>query len=225
MPVEPAMKALPLLCGLMLLAGGPVFAAKVYKWTDEEGNVIYSDTPRPGAVEIDIPTEPAGIVPVPPEKIPAPKPLEAAAGYGSLIIASPRSDQVIEDAGGAVNVSLALAPALQADKGHAIRLRLDGQALDARYTEAEITIPSVERGTHTLEAEVVDPSGAVLIASSPVTFTVQAPSMMGPAGPDIYEPVYPPPSYEKVYPPMGPPPATGRPKPIYPPQPQPSPSR
>ena len=194
------------LFGLMLLAAGHSFAAKVYKWTDENGNVIYSDKPRPGAVEIDVPTEPAGIVPVPPEKVAVPKPpAGGAAGYGSLIIASPSNDQVVEDRGSGVSVSLALEPALQTDKGHAIRLRLDGQALAARYTGGEITIPSIERGTHTLEAQIVDPAEVVLIASAPVTFTVQAPSSQAPTGPDVYEPAYPPQPYPPVYPPVYPP--------------------
>ena len=91
MPIEPFMRAVALLCGVILLAAGHAFAAKIYKWTDEKGNVIYSDKPRPGAVEMEVPTEPAGIVPVPAERMPAtkPPPGEAVARYGSLIIAAP----------------------------------------------------------------------------------------------------------------------------------------
>jgi hypothetical protein len=217
-PVGLTVKAAAFLCAIMLGAAGHALAAKVYKWTDERGNVIYSDTPRPGAVELDVPTEPAGIVPVPPEKMPVPKPPaagEAVASYGSLIIAAPSNDQVVEDRGSGVSVSLALEPALQVDKGHAIRLRLDGQALAARYTAGEITIPSIERGTHILEAQIVDPSEVVLIASAPVTFTVQAPSSQAPTGPDIYEPVYPPQPYPPTYPPVYPP------RPLPAPRPQP----
>lgn len=36
---------------VLLLAGAPVFAAKVYKWVDENGRVHYSQTPPPGSQE------------------------------------------------------------------------------------------------------------------------------------------------------------------------------
>ena len=131
-------------------------------------------------------------------------------------MASPAKDQIIEDPGGWVSVSLAVEPPLRVSQGDAIRLKLDGQTLDTRYTGSEIAIPSVPRGTHTLQAEVVNPAGTVLITSASVTFHVQEPSSQAPAGPDIYDPVYPgqpyPPTYKPVYPPQ-PYPPQGRPKP------------
>jgi hypothetical protein len=205
-----------LMATLLVLAPGLGESAKVYKWTDREGNVIYSDRPRPGAEVIELPTEPAGIGPVPPQQLPEPKAPTPGSIYGALIVASPSNDQIILDPGGRVDVSLAVEPPLQVSQGDAIRLNLDGQTLDTRYTGTAIAIPSVPRGTHTLQAEVVNPAGNVLIASDPVTFHMQAPSAQAPAGPDTYEPVYPgqpyPPTYKPVYPPQ-PYPPQGRPKP------------
>ena len=208
--------ALLLAAALAALVPPAAQAAKVYKWTDPAGNVVYSDSPRPGAEVIDLPTEPAGIVPppagkAPPAKAPAPGPL-----YGALILAAPSEGQLISDPAGWVNVSLAIEPPLRVTQGDAIRLRLDGQALDTRYTGSEIAIPSVPRGTHTLQAEVVNPAGNVLIASGSVTFYMHAPSSQAPAGPDIYPQTIPgqpyPPTYKPVYPPQ-PYPPQGRPKP------------
>ena len=204
-----------LLVALLVLASGAGEAAKVYKWTDKQGNVIYSDSPRPGAEVIELPTEPAGIGPVP-GRAPAPRPPVPGPAYGALIMASPSQGQIIEDSGGWVNISLAVEPPLRVSEGDAIRLKLDGQTLDPRYTGSEIAIPSVPRGTHTVQAEVVNPAGNVLITSASVTFHVHEPSSQAPAGPDIYDPVYPgqpyPPTYKPVYPPQ---PYTpqGRPKP------------
>jgi hypothetical protein len=205
-----------LLFALLLL--GPAWgqAAKVYKWTDEQGNVIYSDSPRPGAEEIEVPTEPAGIVTVPPGQMPPAKDVMQRDGYASLIVASPSSDQIIDDPGGTVTVSLAVEPPLRTREGDAVRLNLDGQTLDTRYTGSEIAIPGVPRGTHTLQAQVVDRAGTVLISSAPVTFHMHAPSSQAPAGPDIYQPTYPGQPYPPVYPPVYPPqpyPPQGRPKP------------
>jgi hypothetical protein len=206
-----------LLAVLLLFAPLCGHPAKVYKWTDAQGNVIYSDTPRPGAEEIDIPTEPAGIAPVRPEQMPPAKPQAPGQLYGSMLIASPSEGQVIEDPAGWLNVSLAVEPPLRVSEGDAIRLKLDGQVLDTRYTGSEIAIPSVPRGTHTLQAEVVNPAGNALIASAAVTFHMYAPSAQAPAGPEIYDPVYPGQPYPPVYPPVYPPqpyPPQGRPKPV-----------
>jgi hypothetical protein len=221
----------PALLGvLLLIAPGLGQAAKVYKWTDNQGNVIYSDSPRPGAQEIEVPTEPAGIVPVPPQQIPRPKPPTPGSVYGTLIVASPSNDQIIDDPGGWVNVSLALEPPLRVSQGDAIRLKLDGQTLVTRYTGSEIALSNVARGTHTLQAEVVDPAGNALIGSQSVTFHVQQPSIQAPAGPPpgdqppMYPRTYPPqpypPTYTPVYPPQ-PYPPQGQPKPNLPPTPQP----
>jgi len=212
------MKAVAILGAVLLIGPIAVHAAKIYKWTDAQGNVIYSDTPRPGAIEMEIPTEPAGIVPVPPEDLAQPQQpvAQPAAAYEVLSVLSPADQQILENTGGWVNVSLAVAPALRAADGHTIRLRLDGHTLDTRYPGGEIAISNVPRGQHTLEAEVVDPTGAVLISSAAVTFTMQDPSSQAPAGPDIYPPTIPGQPYPRTYPPVYPPqpyPPQGRPKP------------
>jgi hypothetical protein len=193
-----------LLCVMLLIGSSCCYAAKLYKWTDEQGNVVYSDTPRPGAVEIEVHTEPAGIVPVPPGATPAEPAAPAAGGYDSLIIAAPADQAVLEDPEGRVGVSLVLAPALQTDAGHAIQLRLDGRALETRFAASEIVLTGVERGEHVVQAEVVDANGTVLIASAAVTFVQHRSSELAPRGPDIYPPAVPPPPYPPVYPPVRP---------------------
>ncbi|HEY7757778.1 MAG TPA: DUF4124 domain-containing protein [Burkholderiales bacterium] len=212
------MKAAAILGALLLLGLSAAQAAKIYKWTDPQGKVIYSDRPRPGAVEIEVPTEPAGIVPVPPRDAAQPgQPASRPAAYRTLKVVSPADQQVLENIGGLVNVSLSVDPSLQVAEGHAIRLRLDGRTLDTRYPGAEIALSNVERGEHTLAAEVVDRAGAVLIVSAAVAFTLHEPSSQTPAGPDIYPPATPaqpyPPVYDPAYPQQ---PQQGRPKPTNP---------
>jgi hypothetical protein len=203
---------------IALAALGPATgqAAKIYKWTDAAGNVVYSDSPRRGAEVIDLPTEPAGIVSLPPGQAPPAKRPATSSLYGALIIASPSEGEIILDAAGGVSVSLAVEPPLRVSQGDAVRLRLDGQTLDIRYTGSDIAIAGVPRGTHTLQAEVVNPAGNVLIATGSVTFYMQAPSALAPAGPAIYPQTIPgqpyPPTYKPVYPPQ-PYPPSGRPKP------------
>ena len=209
-----------LLLALAFFGSGLACAAKVYKWTDEQGNVIYSDTPHRGAIEIELPTEPAGIIPVPPDKMPTSKQPAAAEqsgeSYTMLTIVSPTNEQVLDNPQGRVNVSLRVEPSLRGEQGHTIRLVIDGQPIDTLYTSDEIVITDVERGTHTLQVEVVNRAGNALIASEAVTFHIHEPSRLAPAGPDIYPPVYPPQPYPPIYKPVYPPqpyPPQGRPKP------------
>jgi hypothetical protein len=169
---------------MLLACARPACADKIYKWTDEHGNVIYSDQPRPGAEELDISTEPAGITPLPADVRPAQKPSEAAKPYDSLLIAAPLGGAVLDDPEGRVSVSIVLAPSLRADQGHAIRLLLDGRVLGTRYAGSEMTLENVERGEHTLQAAVVDASGTALITSGQVAFVQQRPSRLAPRGPD-----------------------------------------
>jgi hypothetical protein len=222
------MRVFALLCVTLLLSPAVASGAKVYKWTDDDGHVLYSDQPRPGAQEIEVPTENAGIEPIPAEQRPAKPPaLDAISGYGSLIIVAPANNQALDDPEGRVNVSLVVEPALREDQGHALGLRLDGRALETRYAGTDIVIAGVERGRHVLQAEVVDGAGKVLVTSAPVTFVQNRPSQLAPAGPPtgdeppIYDPAYPPqpypPTYQPVYPPQ---PYTpqGQPKPSPPPR-------
>jgi hypothetical protein len=212
----PTMKPAAILVALLLAAPVAAHAAKIYKWTDPQGNVIYSDTPRPGAIEMDVPTEPAGIVPVPPQDRAEPdKRAAQPAAYDRLSLLAPTDGQIVQSPGGWVDVSVEVAPALNGADGHDIRLRLDGQTLAARHPGTDFSI-SVPSGQHTLQAEVVDRAGAVLITSAVATITVQEPSAQAPAGPDIYPPTIPgqpyPPTYNPPYPPQ-PYPPQGRPKP------------
>src|SRR5512134_1499498 len=196
----PTMRAAATLVALLLAAPLAAYAAKIYKWTDAQGNVIYSDTPRPGALEMDVDTDPAGIVPVPPQDAVQPRPVPAEpTRYRTLLVVAPAEQQLVENTGGWISVSLVVEPALRGAEGHAIRLRLDGQTLATRYPGGEIALSNVTRGEHTIQAEVVDPAGAVLITSAPVTFNVAEPSAQAPAGPDIYDPAYPPQPYPPTY--------------------------
>src|SRR5512134_563600 len=97
----PTMRAAATLVALLLAAPLAAYAAKIYKWTDPQGNVIYSDTPRPGAIEMEVPTEPAGIVPVPPQDRAEPgKRAAQPAAYDKLNLLAPTDGQIIQSPGG-----------------------------------------------------------------------------------------------------------------------------
>jgi hypothetical protein len=94
---------------------------------------------------------------------------DAGAAYASLAIAAPLHDEGVRANDGTVTVVVAVEPALQS--GHQVEILLDGQPV-AIAAATSITLTDLERGTHSLEARIVDPSGAILLSSALSTFHV-----------------------------------------------------
>lgn len=163
-----------------LLASGASFA-QAYKWVDADGVVHYSDRPQPGAEEVDLATtQPARRAS---RRTPASTaaqddaaPAEPATPfrYESLSVAAPGSEETLWNIEGVLNVSLALSPALQ--PGHRVRVYFDGTP--QFVTGTNFQLQEVYRGTHNLQAEVLDQNGTLMIRSAPTRFYVQQTSIL-----------------------------------------------
>lgn len=154
--------------------------AEIYRWTDDAGNVIFSDTPRPGAevVELSEPTiVPAITPPADPGKA---QPRAVARPYATLAIARPANETTLRNTR-TVNVGIDISPRLQTQFGHRLQLLFDGQAVAPPATRTTFTLSDVDRGAHTLQAEVVTVSGEVLEQSPVSQFFVHQPSVAGQA--------------------------------------------
>lgn len=156
----------------------PVLAIDVYRTVDENGNMIFSDTPVAGAEKIRVDQ----IKTVAPDQIPKfeyTSPPKAVDAYSRLEIVSPEHDSVIQSDNGNVTVSAALEPALNLRAGHYLVLYLDGNEA-ASGTSPQFILSNMERGTHTLNISVVDQSGKQVISSSAVSFTLYQHSTLHP---------------------------------------------
>lgn len=157
----------------LLVAGAA--AADTWTWTDEEGVVHYADRPHPGATRIEIAEPNTSQSPAARQRdkttTGADSTPEAAAAfrYESFAVASPRAEETLWNIEGVLNVSLALSPALR--PGHQIRVYFDGQPRMVSGTSLQLE--EVWRGTHNLQAEVIDATGKMLIRSKPSRFYVQ----------------------------------------------------
>jgi len=150
---------------------GSIASADVYRWVDEEGNVIFSDTPRAGAEKVEL--KPTTIIPGKPldtgmeesvaNVVAVPLP------YSSVTVVAPAADETLRDQQ-TVAVDVSTEPALQVDFGHKIQLYVDGAAFGAPTAAGHFSLPTVERGTHQLAAAVVDASGAELARSTTSVF-------------------------------------------------------
>jgi hypothetical protein len=150
---------------------GAIARADVYRWVDDEGNVIFSDAPRAGAEKIEL--KPTTIIPGRPvdatveegafDSVPEPRP------YSKVTVVAPAADETLRDQQ-TVAVDVSTEPALQVDFGHKIQLFVDGAAFGAPTAAGHFSLPTVERGTHQLAAAVVDASGAELARSTTSVF-------------------------------------------------------
>lgn len=170
-------------------------AQTVYRTTDAQGNVIFTDDPDRGGQAYEPPN-----LTVVPSRVDsgdarmAPRietdgsaatasPGQPFMPYDSFTIHSPANETTLPlGAGGGLQVELGIEPALRED--HRVRLLLDGRvSQSAMHTEA-FMVTGIERGEHVLQAELLDASGEVRHRTSPVTLYVQRASVNLPQNPN-----------------------------------------
>lgn len=162
--------ALILLAAVALPAG-----ADVYKWVDTQGNVTYSDTPQPGAEEIDIGPLQTYEAPALPRFEPAPKEPEPP-GYGEFRVIMPIDDETLRDNGGNIEIKLALSPQLSGT--HKLAIFMDGRDLGGDGRAMSVNLQNVDRGTHTVYATVVDEKGKQVAKTRSVRFYLHRGSLL-----------------------------------------------
>jgi hypothetical protein len=160
----------------------PVQAAVVYKWTDADGVVHFSDQSAPGAERILTSTgaTPGGAVPAPSSSAPPakPTPQASAVAFTQFAIVSPANEETITG-NQPVNVHLAVDPQLKPTQ--AITWYLNGNALSNQAADAtQFSLPDLPRGTYTIAATVVDQASGETKSAETVTFYVARPSLLSP---------------------------------------------
>jgi len=154
-------------------------ASRIFKTVDENGNVVFTDIPpKEGqsgeAIAVETPnTFQAAQSESREQWIVDPTDEESEAEpftYTSLNISAPSNDEAIRENAGNINVVAEVKPELQI--GHRVRILMDGKPEQAA-AQMVFMLPNVDRGTHSVQAEIIDDSGKVLITSAPITFTLQ----------------------------------------------------
>lgn len=153
--------------GLALACAGGAAAAP-YKWVDKDGNVHYSDKPPPSGVKAEqVELKPLTEVNSPPPAASsdaaapaAPEEQAASGSYTAMRITSPADQATLRDPSAAINIGVALEPALM--DGDRIEYTLDGKVVAS-------PIAGLERGTHRIGARVLSENGGEKIAAAEVT--------------------------------------------------------
>ena len=167
---------------LAALAAFAAQGAVVYKWTDAEGVIHYSDQPVPGAEKIFTAASPnAGgatpgeraASPATPEKNPA-----QGLNYNQFAITSPAPDQTFFG-DEPINVHLTLDPELKPNQ--TITWHLNGKQLDNQGdATTQFTLPHLDRGTYAIAATITDQQTGQSQSTGSVIFFVRQPSVLAP---------------------------------------------
>jgi len=170
---------------LGLVATCAVDAAVIYKWTDADGVVHYSDQAVPGAEKIVTSSSSSsssnGIgrgAHASSADTPGKKATPARLEYADFAIESPTKEQVFfgEEI---IPVRLRLDPELKPN--HTISWYLNGSPLtDQAPTSRSFTLQSLSRGTYQISATVTDTVTGESQNSEGVTFYVRQPSELSP---------------------------------------------
>lgn len=162
-------------------------AAQVYKIVDKEGNVIYTDTPpQDGSKPVKL--RPISVIEAPTyEKKPGPD--EESTGdedakemsiaylrknYKDFAIVAPQQEESIWNPQRAINVAWNAGYRLQ--EGMQVTVFLDGNQ-QATTSEQIIPLTGLDRGEHTITAELRDAGNRRIASAEPVIFFIRQPSL------------------------------------------------
>jgi hypothetical protein len=151
--------------------------ADVYRWTGDDGTVIFSDTPQAGAELIEL--NETTVVPAQEARRRTERrsPSQAQQNYASLVIINPANEATFRNVS-AITVSVALNPVLQVDAGHKLQVYLDGAAYGSSSTSSQIALADVVRGSHQVAVAVLDEGGREMLRSATSQFFVHQRSIL-----------------------------------------------
>lgn len=163
--------------------------AKVYKSVDEKGHVVFSDVPKPGSKEVDIPSlsvhqtgsaaKSGDLAPslLPANAAPANEPVIAPTSKRPAIdgvkkeytfsLVMPSNQDTIWSNEGIITVEANISPDLQ--EGDQLAVLVDGSILAKSPKNIPIQLKNIDRGEHTVQVQILDARGEVLKQTSPVT--------------------------------------------------------
>lgn len=154
--------------------------AEVYRYTDENGNVVYTDEPREEAERIkvrEIPTVNLPDVPLTPEALTREEEAEEPVRtepYDLVGFSEPDNNSAFWSGSGNVALAVEATPPLR--ENHAFEVLVDGEPIGVDPSGL-FTVQHMDRGTHTATVRVIDSDQNVVQTGQSITFTVHRPSV------------------------------------------------
>ncbi|NNJ92602.1 MAG: DUF4124 domain-containing protein [Gammaproteobacteria bacterium] len=157
-------------------------SAELYKWIDQDGVVHYTDK-RPA--ETGQQQELSGYLARIAKKN-KPEAEEAQAPYSAFAITSPTQGERVWNAESTMDVVVQIDPALTDE--HFLQVYLDGLAVTGKIKSNELTLQQLNKGSHNLQAEIVDEAGQTLSKTDKVTFQFRDPADLRKIAPNLAPP-------------------------------------
>lgn len=175
-----------LVCGLVCVLATPLLlrAAVIYKWTDADGVVHFSDQPAPGAEKVvTAGSSTRGVLgqAAPPTTFQPsqPKP-PTVLGQTHFSIDSPTSEQTFSGSEPVV-ASATVDPPIAPNGPITIAWFLNGSPLGEGDGNTHFNLPSdLPRGSYTLSATLTDTASGETKSANSVTFHMLRPSLLAP---------------------------------------------
>ena len=173
-------------------AAGTLIETTVYRVTDEQGNITFTDQPEANSGVIEqqrvsvINLMRASMPPKPDDNSAAHSLVVNSVGaasassiqpYTQAIIVSPREGSTLRNTAGAMTVELSLMPPLQA--GHQVQLWVDGQRYGSAIKATTLHVANIERGPHQLICRVLNADGRPVAITAAVSVHVKRPFNRG----------------------------------------------
>lgn len=152
--------------------------AQIYKWTDSQGVIHFSDNPHSGAetvknLEVQTYSSPEPALSNQADKRASLERKSETAHYKEISITQPQNEETIRNNQGALSVMATLSPALF--QGNKTQLLLDGNPVGSPQTQLSFQVSGIDRGSHTLQVQVLDNQGQSIIVSDSITVFMQRP--------------------------------------------------
>lgn len=173
----------PLLICLLLSLALPA-SAQIFKYTDANGNTVFTDQPPEGQETQDVELPETNSVSMPVPSAPATPPegngsaTNQAAPYSTLQLTGIPDEAALRANNGTFSVGVDIQPRLAGN--HRLRLLLDGQPYGQPSNVPRLQVSNADRGEHSLAVEVLSGEQSIQ-QSATTTFTVQRVNTSSPA--------------------------------------------
>jgi hypothetical protein len=140
-------------------------STKIYVWRSDDGVLVFSDSPKPGAEEVEI-KEPNSMSSIDTSVLDlTPKVIKD--DY-QIQIDQPTMNATIRDNTGSVYVAGRIKPIFK--KGLKIQLYLDGKSYAPPQLHSIFVLRNIDRGEHAIKMKLLNEQGKVIALSKPITF-------------------------------------------------------
>lgn len=138
--------------------------ATVYKWSDKDSKVYYSDKPHQNAEPVELKEKTLNKIALPSiDASDSDKTIEKISYH--INITSPEEEATIRDNNGNFEVTATVIPEIKSQ--YLMVLKLDGQRITSPQPSSTFKLTNIDRGEHTIVVDALTQNGKVFASSPP----------------------------------------------------------